>query len=72
MEEQDDGGDAIATCVRRLNHTIGELARNHGVAAVVAALSEVIGCSFCVTDRIERGTSVRSLLERISLLQRQR
>ncbi len=72
MEEHDQIGDAVASCVRTLNHTMGELARSHGVAAVVAALTEVMGCSSCITDSIERGTSVRSLVERMSSLQRQR
>ncbi len=72
MEERDQSGDPVASCVRMLNHTIGELARSHGVPAVVAALTEVMGCSSCITDNIERGTSVRSLVERMRSLQAQR
>jgi len=70
--EQDISGEAVAACVRAINHTIGELARSHGVGAVVAALTEVMGCSSCITDNIERGGSVRMLVERMSTLQGRR
>ena len=58
--------DAFATCVREINHTIGELARCYGVATVVAALTEVMGCASCITDSLERGASIRALVERVS------
>ena len=61
-----DSDDAVATCARKINHTIGELARCHGVAAVVAALTEVMGCASCITDSLERGASIRALVERVS------
>ena len=61
-----DSDDAVARCVRQINHTIGELARCHGVAAVVVALTEVMGCASCITDSLERGTSIRALVERVS------
>jgi len=61
-----DGDDAVATCVRQINHKIGELARCYGVAAVVAALTEVMGCASCITDSMERGSSIRALVERVS------
>jgi len=61
-----DAGNVVA-CVRALNHTIGELARQHGVSAVVVALTQVMGCSTCATDSVERGASIRALLERIGL-----
>jgi hypothetical protein len=61
-----DSNEAVAACVRTINHTIGELARCHGVAAVVAALTEVMGCASCLTDSMERGASIRALVERMS------
>ena len=57
--------EAVETCVQALNHTLGELARSHGVAVVVAALTEVTGCSSCLRDTMERGTSIRHLVERM-------
>ncbi len=68
MTERNASGEAVEACMRTLNHTIGELARCHGVAAVVAALTEVMGCSSCITDGIERGTSIRDLVERMRAL----
>jgi hypothetical protein len=68
--ERNDGGEAVASCVRALNHTIGELARRHGVPAVVAALTEVMGCASCITDSVERGASIRVLVERMRGLHR--
>jgi hypothetical protein len=68
MTERASSGEAVVICIRTLNHTIGELARCHGVAAVVIALTEVMGCSTCIADSIERGTSVRLLVERMSAL----
>jgi hypothetical protein len=58
--------EAVAACVRKINHTVGELARCYGVAAVVAALTEVMGCASCITDSMERGASIRALVERVS------
>lgn len=68
MTERNESAEAVADCVRTLNHTIGALARSHGVAAVVLALTEVMGCSSCIADSIERGTSIRGLVERMSAL----
>jgi hypothetical protein len=70
MTERESSGDPVAVCVRALNLTIGELARCHGVATVVAALTEVMGCSSCITDSIERGASIRTLVERMRIHQR--
>jgi hypothetical protein len=56
----------VAVCVRNLNHTIGELARCYGVASVVVALTEVMGCSSCATDSVERGAGIRALVERMN------
>jgi hypothetical protein len=74
MAERDDSegyGRAdpttVSICVRKLNHTIGELARNYGAASVVAALTEVMGCSSCATDSVERGASIRALVERMGV-----
>jgi len=63
------GADAnnVAACVRALNRTIGELARQHGLSTVVVALTQVMGCSSCTTDRVERNASIRAIIERISL-----
>jgi hypothetical protein len=66
--KQRNSPEAIAACVQTLNHTIGELARSYGVASVVAALTEVMGCASCVLDSVERGTSMRALVERMSSL----
>lgn len=57
----------VAGCVREINHTIGELARRYGAASVVIALTEVMGCASCATDSVERGASIRALMERMSL-----
>ena len=54
----------VAVCVRKLNDTIGELARRYGAASVVVALTEVMGCSSCAKDSVERGASIRALVER--------
>jgi hypothetical protein len=45
---------SVAACVRVLNQTIGQLARIHGTAPVIAALTEVMGCSSCVGRRDRR------------------
>ena len=66
MTQRVESDDAVAICVRTLNQTIGALARSHGVAVVVAALTEVMGCSSCITDSIERGASIRALVERMT------
>lgn len=55
----------VAACVRQLNYTVGELARVYGAAAVVVALTEVMGCESCAMDSVERGLSIRALMERI-------
>jgi len=55
----------VALCVRKLNHTIGELARCYGAKSVVVALTEVMGCAACASDSIERGASIRALVERM-------
>jgi hypothetical protein len=55
----------VSICVRKLNHTIGELARCYGAMSVVVALTEVMGCSACATDSVERGASIRALVERM-------
>jgi len=70
MVEHDESGrdvGAVAICVRKLNYTIGELARCYGAASVVAALTEVMGCSSCATDSVERGASIRALVERMNV-----
>jgi len=50
----------VALCVRTLNHTIGELARCYGTHAVVAALTEVMGCTSCRTYSVD---SLHALVE---------
>jgi hypothetical protein len=70
-DDSDDIGEAdssnVAICTRTLNHTIGELARCYGAASVVVALTEVMGCASCMTDIVERGTSIRALVERLGV-----
>jgi hypothetical protein len=56
----------VASCVRELDHTIGELARRYGAASVVVALTEVMGCASCATDSVERGASIRALMDRVT------
>lgn len=65
--EKPGGVDArdVASCVREINHTIGELARRYGPASVVVALTEVMGCASCATDSVERGASIRALMDRM-------
>ena len=46
----------------KLNDAIGELARCYGATSVVA-LTEVMGCSSCATDSVERGASIRALVD---------
>ena len=57
----------VASCVHEINHTIGELARRYGAASVVVALTEVMGCASCATDSVERGASIRALMDRMTL-----
>ncbi|HYB65149.1 MAG TPA: hypothetical protein VEC59_07815 [Steroidobacteraceae bacterium] len=56
----------VASCVREINHMIGELARRYGAASVVVALTEVMGCASCATDSVERGASIRALMDRMT------
>jgi hypothetical protein len=56
----------VASCVREINHAIGELARRYGAASVVVALTEVMGCASCATDSVERGASIRALMDRMT------
>jgi hypothetical protein len=72
MADRDDSDEiadadskAVAACVRALDHTIEQLANHYGAAAVVAALTHVMGCSACVGD-VSRGT--RALVERITMV----
>jgi hypothetical protein len=74
MAARDDSDDTskadlgdVAICARTLNHTMGELARWYGAASVVVALTEVMGCGFCMTDSVERHTSIRALVERLGV-----
>lgn len=70
MSERGDSGKShsrdVAVCVQSLNRTIGELARCYGTASVAAALTEVMGCSACAADSVERGAGIHALVERIS------
>ena len=52
----------VAVCYEKLNDAIGELARRYGATSVVA-LTEVMGCSSCATDSVERGASIRALVD---------
>ncbi len=68
-DESDDVREAdssnVDICARTLNSTIGELARCYGIASVAAALTEVMGCAWCATARVERGTNNGALVERL-------
>jgi hypothetical protein len=69
-DEIDDIGGAdsnIDVCVHTLDRMIEELANRYGAASVVAALTEVVGCSACADDQINRGTSIRALMRRINV-----
>jgi hypothetical protein len=68
-DDNEDIGEArhVAICARTLNDTIGELARRYGTAAVVVALTEVMGCASCITASGERGTKIRALMERLGV-----
>lgn len=55
----------VADCSARLKVVISELARCYGAAAVVVALTEIVGCAACAKDGVERGTSIRGLIARI-------
>ncbi len=59
----------VASCVREINHAIGVLARRYGAASVVVALTEVMGCASCATDSVERGASIRALMDRMTSAQ---
>jgi hypothetical protein len=52
----------VAACVVTLNRTIGELARQFGPAPVVAALTQVMGCSSCI-GRTDRNPDLHELLK---------
>ena len=64
--QADSEQDSVAAgiCLRILNDMILELARRHGVGAVVLALTEIVGCQSCIDDKAD-GDSVRALLERM-------
>ena len=68
--DNDEIGDAdskdVAVCVRMLNQTIGQLANRYGTASVVAALTEVVGCSCCVGD-VSRSAGIRAPMKRIDV-----
>jgi hypothetical protein len=70
-DDDDHVGDAdsrdVAVCVQTLNHTIGQLANCHGAAAVVAALTEVMGCSSCMSD-VSCGRGIRALMKQIDVI----
>jgi hypothetical protein len=55
-----------AICLRILNDMILQLGKRYGVSAVVLALTEIVGCQSCVSDKAN-GDSLRGLLERMDL-----
>jgi hypothetical protein len=67
----DDGSAApicdrdVAICTRILDDTIAGLAVRFGVVAVVAALTEVVGCHACVTGS-QRGAGMGALIEKMA------
>jgi len=69
MNENDNSGNSTgardtAICARILDDTITGLAARFGVAPVVAALTEIVGCHACVTTPLRSG-SMRELIERM-------
>ena len=69
MNENDNSGDSAgardtAICARILDDTISGLAVRFGVAPVVAALTEIVGCYACVTNSL-RGAGMRESIERM-------
>jgi hypothetical protein len=58
--------NSVAACTQKLGTLIGELAQRYGTAAVVVALTEVVGCWACAKDGVDRGASIRALIERMS------
>jgi len=60
----DSGNTSISLCVQRLDRVIGELANRYGPASVAAALTEIVGCSWCARDEASRGRSIRALMTR--------
>ena len=68
MPDRDDDNTvnsrSVAICTRILNDTIAGLADRFGVSNVVMALTEVVGCSACVSS-LERGKGLRQLLDKL-------
>jgi hypothetical protein len=69
MNDNDTDGNSTgvrdaAICRRILDDTITGLAVRFGVAPVVAALTDVVGCHSCVTSPL-RGAGLRELIERM-------
>ena len=62
----DSGNTSISLCVQRLDR-VGELANRYGPASVAAALTEIVGCSWCARDEASRGRSIRALMTRIGV-----
>jgi hypothetical protein len=68
MADGDEGnGVSVSLCVQKLDRIIGELANRHGAASVAAALTEIVGCSWCARDEASRGRSIRVLMTRIGV-----
>jgi hypothetical protein len=53
-----------AICTRILDDTITGLAVRFGVAPVVAALTEIVGCYSCVTNPLQ-GAGMRALIKKM-------
>lgn len=68
MADRDGSGDvSVNLCVQRFDRLIAELAHRHGTASVAAALTEIVGCSWCARDVVSHGKSIRTLIARIGV-----
>jgi hypothetical protein len=54
----------VRTCTDQLESALSQLQERYGIAAVLAALTEVAGCASCVGHTM-KGDSLRALIERI-------
>ncbi len=58
----DPGG--VGICTRILNDTVAQLAVRYGVSTVVFALTEIVGCSSCLSDA-GRDANLHSLVDKL-------
>ncbi len=68
-QKDDDEADlldpsGVGICTRILNDTVAQLAVRYGVATVVFALTEIVGCSSCLNDA-SRTANLHSLIGKL-------